>query len=398
MTLFTCKSYAWICWLFSLGFTLALVGGWTWPLHASQATEASPTSAAPAATIDSPKLPLEDLGQEALENEKRRQEIFKLRSEIKNEQAWWTPVVRLAPLITALVGLTGAFIAFLKYLQAREQDRLQRESDARQRLDENFATVTANLGATSDPSRAAAAAALVTFSQGKYPELYDQLFLLLLANLRVEHPKYVKRMLVCAFENSLRRESERRQADGTEAAGERPGLDLAGCYLARIDLRGIDLSRFQPLDLHRTNLAYANLTGAYLRRAKGFGVILKSAHLSGANLEEARLRKANLAGAYLENARLVSTKMDNANLRGVKLQGALLQGARFNGANLEGAHFEGANISDAYFLSKETETQLDDTALRSLGLAKKLENAHFDSGVKEIIDATREKKQPWRKE
>lgn len=53
---------------------------------------------------------LQHLDRAALEEEMLRLEVLKLQAGIDSDRAWWTPLVRLAPFITAMVGLAGAFI------------------------------------------------------------------------------------------------------------------------------------------------------------------------------------------------------------------------------------------------------------------------------------------------
>lgn len=241
--------------------------------------------------------------------------------------------------------------------------------------------MTADLGAEAEAARVAAAATLPTFLAQEYSRLHEQTFMILVANLRIDHTPSVQRLLTRAFERAIAVQAERRAEEGQQ--GE---LDLSRCHLRGVDLTGVDLERFEPIDLFHADLGNAVLRGAHLRRARGYGVKLKKAQLSQANLEEARMHSADLAEAYLHEARLVSIKLDEANLRGAKLQRAQLQGARFKGADLRGAHFEGADLADANFRGLELQKHLDDVALRSLGLARNWQKAHFETAVRQRIE------------
>lgn len=64
-------------------------------------------------------------------------------------------------------------------------------------------------------------------------------------------------------------------------------------------MRTYENSNDQRLDLHRTDLRNANLSGAHLEET-----ILTEAHLEQARLDRAHLEGANLSGAHLEGANL----------------------------------------------------------------------------------------------
>jgi uncharacterized protein YjbI with pentapeptide repeats len=110
-------------------------------------------------------------------------------------------------------------------------------------------------------------------------------------------------------------------------------------FLTELDLtKGTDTVRL----LSQSDLADAELGGAYLPAADlntSFlgdaslsGAMLVSANLSGAVLSDADLRSANLAYADLQGAVLV-----DADLSGANLERAALTNADLSGANLAGA-------------------------------------------------------------
>jgi hypothetical protein len=84
------------------------------------------------------------------------------------------------------------------------------------------------------------------------------------------------------------------------------------------------------VDLERTVLVKANLTGLNLR---------------GANLRRANLIEANLVNAFLVESNLREVMLDRADLEGAELDGADLSGAILTGANLKSASLKGANLT-----------------------------------------------------
>jgi uncharacterized protein YjbI with pentapeptide repeats len=109
-------------------------------------------------------------------------------------------------------------------------------------------------------------------------------------------------------------------------------------------------------DLHRADLAWADLRGAQMWKtlAKGKlkdaqlqGAFLKEAQLQGAQLNSAQLQGADLSNAQLQGAELSYANLQGADLRGAKLQGADLSYANLEGADLRGAKLQGANLAGA---------------------------------------------------
>ena len=100
---------------------------------------------------------------------------------------------------------------------------------------------------------------------------------------------------------------------------------------------------WQRIELLLTNLAGANLPGAYLAGANLYG-----AYLAGANLGAANFRGAYLAG----------TDLNGVNFKGADLREANLYGANFMGADLKGADFGGANFRGVIHLTKEQLKQI----------------------------------------
>jgi hypothetical protein len=142
--------------------------------------------------------------------------------------------------------------------------------------------------------------------------------------------------------------------------------DLGADEDAKVVLRGRDF-RFALLsrsDLHRSDLTWADLSGAQmektlargkLKEAKLQGAFLREAQLQGADLRAAKLQGADLKGAQLQSADLSYAKLQGADLaklqgadlRGAQLQGAFSREAQLQGADLRGAMLQGADLSYA---------------------------------------------------
>ncbi|MEV0680243.1 pentapeptide repeat-containing protein [Actinosynnema sp. NPDC050436] len=121
-------------------------------------------------------------------------------------------------------------------------------------------------------------------------------------------------------------------ADLTDA--DLPGANLTGATLVGAKLNEANLSRANAVnvDLRGTQLAHAILLAADLRGAQ----------LTSATLYDAHVAQANLTNANLAQASLFDTNLTTANLTGADLSGANLDRADLTGANLSGA-----NLTDA---------------------------------------------------
>ncbi|MGW2542290.1 pentapeptide repeat-containing protein [Kitasatospora sp. NPDC001574] len=151
---------------------------------------------------------------------------------------------------------------------------------------------------------------------------------------------------------AMRRPPEPVQAALT-VLGRRPQNDDEPFWinLARTDLRGAELSgaRLGNVDLYGAhlqgaNLSKAHLEGANLVHAHLEGAILAEAHLEKANMVVIHLEEANLVGAHLEEAMLIAAHLERANLDGAHLVGSHLEMAHMDGASLEGARLIGAHL------------------------------------------------------
>jgi uncharacterized protein YjbI with pentapeptide repeats len=306
--------------------------------------------------------PLQGMTRQQLEEEKLRQEIRNLESE--------RSLLRLLPSYAAIVTAIGAILGFFGTLRGQ---RRERRSETLRRFDENFNTVVANLGSERLSVQASAAVSLMTFLRPEYVDLYDQIFLVTLANLKVPYKPEVNRLLVSTFSEVLERLDSTRGRRG--AAAE---LDLARTHLDRVDLTGRNLS---GADLGFASMRRAVLRNSDLTRVRGIQVVLEHAILSDANLKEARLDQAHCRGAIFHNARMSPCWLEKADLRETKFQGAKLQSAHLDGADLRAAGFEGADLNDTYFCG----ANLDDAAIQSIKSADNWQRAHFDDTDKARI-------------
>lgn len=322
-----------------------------------------------AGTASGQEKPLEDMTPEELEAEKLRQEIRSLNQD-RN------PVLDFGPLIAAVGAAGGVILIWWKQVneiarqraedaRQRNEDRRVREEAAREearqrelRMKEDFASVATNLGADRPSLQASAAVSLLSFLDPEAAAFHHQVFLLVVANLKVEHDRQVNKLLVRVFERSLGLQLE------SETADRQLALDLVDAGLDTVDLSGLDLAE---VDIAFASLRYANLRKTTLFRARGYEVNLEKALLSEAELGEARLQKAYCKDAYFHDAVLVSAHLKEADLTNADFRRAQLQQANLEEAVVKGAEFEEAGLNEARFLGAKG---IDDITLRSLSRAR----------------------------
>jgi uncharacterized protein YjbI with pentapeptide repeats len=319
--------------------------------------------------------------QEALLDEKERAETKKLHAETHNATGVRGLLSNYAALATALVALAGLALTLRGQnreqsrqrtadREQREKDREQREAEGNRELSARFSQLLLDLGSTSEPVQAGAAVSLLTFLTPEVdPSFYRQVRLAVLANLKVEHPPAVIRLLVRTFEQAL------------AIGGERPfdpiELDFSAAQLSEAMLSNLTLD---GANLSETELARCDLSNTSLRDCHGTGVNLSGATIRStgegtASLFNARLPKATALAARFDGAELVNAHLREANLRDARFNGARMQAAHLeDGTDLRGARFERANIADTWFRG----ALFDEPALRSLARAENWEQAHFD--------------------
>lgn len=308
---------------------------------------------------------IDAMSQAELEIEKLRQEVRQLLIENRDLSSSWQKISSYATIITVVVAVIGAFATIWKQISESRQDREQRETDSRRRMDDKFTSIVKDLGSDNPSLQVSAAVSLMTFLREEYTSFHEQVYLVLLANLKVKHEVQLNRLPIQAFTKALKLRLERQPVSEAEP------LDLTNTNLYRIDLSGLNLPN---TDFAFADMQLANLREANLFRARGYQVNLSKASLTRANLGEARLAEANLSNCHFHETNLVSATMKKSNLGGAEFFEAKLQAARLDEANLSGARFERSDLSDTYFLG----ATIPDQTLKSIRKALNWEKAHFD--------------------
>jgi len=317
---------------------------------------------------------LQSMGQQELQDEKLRQEILKLQSENKRRDSFWQLLPSYATMITTLVAVVGVFVTIWRQINERELDREHREEESLRRLDEKFTSIVSDLGSEKPSIQASAAVSILTFLKPEYKAFHDQVFMILLANLKIQHDPAVNKLLIEGFEKAVRI-----QLQSLREKGEPFDLDLSRSFLHRVDLSGLDLSQ---ADLGFAQLRGANLTEANLHRVRGMEANLEKARLSRANLNEARLRKAQFRGGQFHGANLVAADLKETDLREAQFYQAKMQSAHLERANLSGAKFEQADLNDTFFRGASFNAQTLKNIIRAFNWQK----AHFDEDVKAKLE------------
>lgn len=316
---------------------------------------------------------IEKMSSDELATEKLRQEVTQLQIQTERLNSPWQTVSSYATFITAVVAVAGVFLTVWKQFSERERDREQREAESRRRLDEKFSSVITDMGSDNPSLQVSAVVSLMTFLRPEYVEFHEQVYLVLLANLKIKASPQVNRLQIQAFEKALTLmlKEPREPSKPLE-------LDFSNIHLYHTNLSGLDLSN---VDLGFADLRLANLIGTNLFRARGIEVDLEKARLTKANLNEVRFDKANLSQAHLHDVNLVAATLKEAKLSGAEFFRSKLQSAHLEESDLTNARFENADLNDAYFKG----AKLNGSALRSIGKAHNWEQAHFDEGIKEQI-------------
>ena len=130
--------------------------------------------------------------------------------------------------------------------------------------------------------------------------------------------------------------------------GRAPTLD--GAFLHGESWPGI---RLKKVDLHKTDLAGANLSEAQLSNVPRLFVQMPGAVLHGAQLRKFIAPYGNFADADLSFVRAPCANFFWANLRNARLEGALLRKAEFGRADLRGADCRRADMSSVSFLKAD---------------------------------------------
>jgi len=309
------------------------------------------------------------LDKPALETEKLRQEVNKLMLENNRLNNAWHNLSSHAALLTAIVAVSGVFLTIWKQFDERQKDREQRELESRRHSDEIFNSIITNISSDNLSLQMSSAVSLFTFLKSEYYTFHEQVYLILVANLKLKLDPQVNDLLIKVFEKALRT-----RLSASQRTNQPLNWELSHTNLYRIDLSGLDL---EGIDIGFANLRRANLKDANLFRIRGIEANLENARFSRSNLGEARLVKANLSGAQLNAANLVAANLKEAKLSEAQFYQAKMQGAHLEDAILTGARFEQANLNDTFFAG----ATFDQKALRSILKAVNWEKAHFDENV-----------------
>lgn len=317
----------------------------------------------------SPSSPQLAAEREQLQNQKLKQEIEKLEQEtvkIEKEAAnldqnFWeensalvTTIASLANAVTAIVAIIGAFVTI-----GRQLTEIRREK--KQQLDQRFTSIVERLGSEQSELKASATVSLLTFLEPGYEKYREQVYLIVLANLKLDNQDpTINRLLVQVFEQviDVYLKPELTKLTETERKFQ---LDLSGCYINGITLANLSLTP--------ANLSEAHLERAVLRQTQLIGATLQKANLTYSYLDNVNLDQANLKEAVFSDyqnrsksdpkTQIINSSFNQANLISVQLkrstvvnttfQGARLQEIHLDGANLSGVSFERGNLNTAFF-------------------------------------------------
>ncbi len=130
------------------------------------------------------------------------------------------------------------------------------------------------------------------------------------------------------------RQIDREKRSDRDGSRRRYRLDLRKTSLQRADLSGLDFRDALFTD--------ARLEGANCSNTRMQGSDLSSARLTGARCPGARMQRAVLFKARLEGANLWAARLQRADLRAAELQAANLEAAQMQEARLAAADMRGA--------------------------------------------------------
>jgi uncharacterized protein YjbI with pentapeptide repeats len=312
-----------------------------------------------------------------LEAEKLRERVQKLKRENAPGDLG-DDVLKYAPLVTALIALLGVVLTVWKLLVQRSTEIKQRDSEAKRRVEDQFAANLAQLGADGTAEKAGAAASIVTYLAPSYKSFHHQVRVAVLTNLKLPQEEPVRKLLARVYVEAMHSDQEIDQFE----------RDLSNAKLGNTDLRDLEL---KEADLAFADLHNSDLAGCNLFRARGHSVNLGRARICAdggdppslieVRFKDAKCRKADFSGAILVNAH-----MKGADLRRATFYGCHLQAAHFEGADLTEARFHQADLADTHF----TGATLDRVCKKSISRALRWRKAHFDPGVKAEIEALSE--------
>ena len=310
-------------WIGLILLLLVLLGG----LASLQVCSALATRDMVRDAIEAPLGP----GKTDVEQEKARQEAIGKRIENRSKALLQT---NLASALGAALGVgvsaSGAVLAFLTYLAAREKERVdrleaqekdradRREAQEKDRQDRLAAALSETLGrlvADEPRQRVVGAAGLLPFFGPDRADFHLQALSALLAAARTEdEPPEVRQGLRLALEQAARTVDAGMLSKLSWQAMRLPDINLSGCDLSGVDLRDAEL---RDARLEGTKLLGADLTAAKLQGARMARADLSGANLTYADLAGADMTKVVLQGARLEGAKVLNLVLDGADLTGL---------------------------------------------------------------------------------
>ena len=290
---------------------------------------------------------------------------------------------------TALGGLTIGCAAMMKY-RKHEWAEYQAEQDSRKKINDEIDAACDSLmkgncltssraidklrrlSEVSSSARGDIAEYLVQYLDCYLPEAPD---------LPANYVKAAK-----ALASVLRRIIEAKTKKARSEHEKRPLEDVINAtkmlckFVEKHDRIGIEFFQWQNLEADRknidgivlgpdprnniTNIRFATLKGARLRRASiknanFIGVCLEGtaftrAHLEDTDFTNASLKGAFFRGAHLEGAYFCNAHLERADFHGAHLKGANLRDAHLEGADLRGTHLEGVRFLEEAYIDEYT--------------------------------------------
>ncbi len=176
-----------------------------------------------------------------------------------------------------------------------------------------------------------------------------------------------------------------------EGQGDKSGVVKTA--VEQLNKEGFSLSGLQ---LNKTNLHDANLSGARLFQANFSEAILSRVKLTKANLVSANLSKVFFIGADLNEAYLNGANLSKANMIGIKFIKANLGGVNFSEANFDSANLDGANLRGAYLFNAKnlsnTQIKLACNWKEATYVKSRIQENNIDTLFEENIDIISEKR------
>lgn len=248
---------------------------------------------------------LQTLQEEAINNEKIKQETIELQLQNKAKTSFLGNFATTGAILVALSGLFGAGVGFLQYLRLRVADHLAHATTQLNQLWEGLAS-------QDDEKVASSIAGLQQFLTNDYKEFHARIAGgLALSSRREDKTRIVRKTL-------------------------RPVLEQAIKIIEPETMRNIS---WQGMKLH-----YVNFSGRDLRKFDFHDSILQDSNFSKAKLQEARFENSILRGCIFDGADLTGVNFENADLRGASFKKSILVNVNFRNSKVLGIDLEEARL------------------------------------------------------